>query len=93
MTKAALDAFTTALAGDLGKRNITVNAIAPGAVETDMNAEVLKNPEIRKSVSEMTALGRIGKATDIAGVAAFLASADSAWVTGQYIEVSGGLRL
>lgn len=92
MTKAALDAFTVALAADLGKRNITVNTIAPGVVETDINADVLQKPEVRKYIINTTALGRIGKVTDIAGVAAFLASADSAWVTGQYIEASGGLR-
>ncbi|HMF09559.1 MAG TPA: SDR family oxidoreductase [Thermoanaerobaculia bacterium] len=93
MTKAALDAFTLGLAQDLGRRKITVNTIAPGVVQTDINAEALRPPEVRKMLEGQTALGRLGEATDIAGVAAFLASEESRWVTGQYIEVSGGLRL
>lgn len=93
MTKAAMNVFTVALAADLGKRNITANTLAPGATETDMNATALQNPQARRSVEDATALGRVGQAADIAGVAAFLASADSAWVTGQYLEASGGLNL
>ena len=93
MTKAALDAMTVALAGELGKRGITVNTIAPGYTLTDINAEMLSNPEVRKQVSGMTALGRIGEVEDIVGAAVFLASDESAWVTGQYIEASGGLML
>jgi 3-oxoacyl-[acyl-carrier protein] reductase len=93
MTKAALDAFTLGLSQDLGRRKITVNTIAPGVVQTDINAEALRPPEVRKMLEGQTALGRLGEATDIAEVAAFLASENSRWVTGQYIEVSGGLRL
>lgn len=93
MTKAAMNVFTVALAADLGRRNITANTLAPGATETDMNAAALRNPQARKFVEDATALGRIGQAGDIAGVAAFLASEDSAWVTGQYLEASGGLNL
>jgi 3-oxoacyl-[acyl-carrier protein] reductase len=93
MTKAALDAFTLGLAQDLGQRNIIANTIAPGAVETDINAQFLRRPEIRKVIEEQTALRHIGEVTDIASVAAFLASDDNTWVTGQYIEASGGFRL
>jgi len=93
MTKAALDAFTLALAQDLGQRKIVANTIAPGAVETDMNVQFLQKPEIRKVIEEQTALRRIGQAADIANVAAFLASDDNTWVTGQYIEAGGGFRL
>jgi NAD(P)-dependent dehydrogenase (short-subunit alcohol dehydrogenase family) len=93
MTKAALDAMTVALAGELGKRGITVNTIAPGYTATDINAEMLKDPEVRKRISGMTVMGRIGDVEDIAGVALFLASDESAWVTAQYIEASGGLML
>jgi 3-oxoacyl-[acyl-carrier protein] reductase len=93
MTKAALDAMTVALAADVGKRGITVNTIAPGYTETDINSQMLSDPEVRKRISGMTALGRIGDVEDIAGVAVFLASDESAWVTGQYIEASGGLML
>lgn len=93
MTKAALDAFTLALAQDLGRRKITVNTIAPGTVETDINAQFLQQPEVRNLIEGQTALGRIGEVADIAGVAAFLASADGGWITGQRIEASGGFRL
>ncbi|MCE7982500.1 MAG: SDR family oxidoreductase [Caldilinea sp. CFX5] len=93
MSKAALDAFTISLAADLGKRQITANTIAPGATETEMNADMFKDPAVRKQVASMTALGRLGTSTDIANVVALLASADSAWITGQYIVASGGLRL
>lgn len=93
MSKAALDAFTRSLAADLGKRQITANTIAPGATETEMNAAMFAKPAVRKSVADMTALGRLGTPTDIANVVALLASADSAWITGQYIVASGGLRL
>lgn len=92
MTKGALDAFTLGLSQDLGRRRITVNTIAPGIVETDINREALRKPEVRKMLEGQTALGRLGEPADIAGVAAFLASEDSAWITGQYIEASGGLR-
>jgi 3-oxoacyl-[acyl-carrier protein] reductase len=93
MSKAALDAFTVSLAADLGKRQITANTIAPGATETEMNAHMYTNADVRKSVAGMTALGRLGTPADIANAVALLASADSAWITGQYIVASGGLRL
>jgi 3-oxoacyl-[acyl-carrier protein] reductase len=92
MAKGALDAFTLGLSQDLGRRKITVNTIAPGIVETDINRDALRKPEVRKMLEGQTALGRLGKPADIAAVAAFLASEDSGWITGQYIEASGGLR-
>jgi 3-oxoacyl-[acyl-carrier protein] reductase len=93
MGKAAINWFTVNLAAELGKRGITVNAIAPGLTATDFTARTRQNPEVVKQVSAHTALGRIGEADDIAGVAAFLASDDARWVTGQYIEASGGSGL
>jgi NAD(P)-dependent dehydrogenase (short-subunit alcohol dehydrogenase family) len=93
MSKAALDAFTLALAQDLGPRQITANTIAPGAVETDMNSEHLQKPEVRDMIARSTALRRIGQVADIANAAALLASDDSAWITGQYIVADGGFRL
>jgi 3-oxoacyl-[acyl-carrier protein] reductase len=93
MTKAAIDNFTEGLTGDLGKRGITVNTLAPGLTATDLNAAFRSQPGIEDRASAMTALGRIGKVEDIADAAAFLASADSAWVTGVYLEASGGLGL
>ncbi|QDV34612.1 SDR family NAD(P)-dependent oxidoreductase [Tautonia plasticadhaerens] len=93
MTKAALDNFTVGLAGELGRRGITVNTLAPGLTATDLNAAFRDDPKVVEAYSAMTALGRVGKVEDIARAAAFLASDDSAWVTGQYLEASGGLGL
>jgi 3-oxoacyl-[acyl-carrier protein] reductase len=93
MTKAAIDAFTQALAGELGPRGITVNAVAPGWTQTDGNATQLADPATRGTVIERTAMGRLGTPEDIASVVAFLASGESGWVTGQYIEASGGFTL
>jgi NAD(P)-dependent dehydrogenase (short-subunit alcohol dehydrogenase family) len=93
MTKAAIDTFTVALAGELGGRGITVNTLAPGLTATDLNAEIRANPGVEPAFAAMTALGRIGTVEDIAAAAALLASPDSGWVTGQYFEASGGLGL
>ncbi len=93
MTKAALDAFTISLAADLGSRRITANTVAPGWTATDINEKARANPEVVQLVTAKTALGRLGNPGDIAAVVRFLASDDSAWVTGQYIEVSGGYGL
>lgn len=81
------------LAPVVGPRGITVNALAPGAIDTEMNAAWLKDPSGRQMISKAAALGRVGEAEDIANVASFLASPDSSWVTGQYIEASGGWNL
>lgn len=93
MTKAALDTFTVQMASQLGSRKITVNAIAPGPIITDMNRKQFTNEEIRSRVENWSAMKGIGEPDDIAGVVAFLASSDAAWITGQWIEVSGGLGL
>jgi len=93
MTKGAINTMTLLLAAQLGPRGITVNAVAPGATDTDMNASWLRSPEGRESVTSTTALGRVGEPLDIARVITFLASPDSGWVTGQCIEASGGVRL
>ncbi|MDR3633230.1 MAG: SDR family oxidoreductase [Isosphaeraceae bacterium] len=93
MTKAALDAFTIALAAELGKRGITVNTLAPGLTATDMSAGFVEDPNASRLFSSMTALGRVGKVEDIANAVALLAAPDAGWVTGQYVEASGGLGL
>jgi NAD(P)-dependent dehydrogenase (short-subunit alcohol dehydrogenase family) len=90
--KGPIDVFTRALAVELGPRNITVNAIAPGVIDTDMTA-FMQDAEVAENVKSKQALKRIGAADDIAGVAAFLAADSSRWVTGQVIEVSGGTVL
>jgi 3-oxoacyl-[acyl-carrier protein] reductase len=90
MTKSAIDAFTAALAQELGPRGITANAIAPGAVDTDMNAHWLRDGEAQQAIAQSIPLRRVGRSEDIADVAGFLAGVDARWVTGQVIDASGG---
>lgn len=93
MTKGALDVFTRNLSKVLGSRGITVNAVAPGIVDTDINAAWLRgdqNTDARTGAAAMSALGRVGTPADIADAVAFLASDDGRWVTGQWIDVTGG---
>jgi 3-oxoacyl-[acyl-carrier protein] reductase len=91
-SKGAINAFTRALAVELASRNITVNAIAPGFIETDMSAPVL-NKAGDQLVKKLIPMRRLGKPEDIARVAVFLASPDAAYITGQVITVDGGLSL
>ncbi|MFL6074913.1 MAG: SDR family oxidoreductase [Mycobacteriales bacterium] len=94
MTKGAVDVFTRTLAQPLGARGITVNAVSPGAVDTDMNAGWLRgNAEAEAQTAGGTALGRVGRPEDIADAVAFLASDDAHWVTAGLVEASGGLNL
>jgi len=94
MTKGAIEAFTLTLAKHLGPRGITVNAVAPGVVDTDINASWLRgNAASEKAVAESTALGRVGQPADVAGVVSFLASQSSGWVTGQTLDATGGTQL
>jgi NAD(P)-dependent dehydrogenase (short-subunit alcohol dehydrogenase family) len=94
MTKAAINNFTEGLAAELGRRGITVNTLSPGLTATDLNAEFRRqDPRVTQVFSAITALGRIGTVEEIAAAAALLASPDSGWVTGQYLEASGGLGL
>ncbi len=75
---------------DLGKRQITVNAVAPGTTLTEMLEQAM-DENAKKFYADKTALGRLGEPSDIADVVAFLASPDSRWVTGQVIDAHGGL--
>jgi len=93
MVKAAINNLTHALASELGPRRITVNAVAPGWISTDMNAAVRENAEMVKAIEADTALGRFGETSDVAAVVAFLASDEGRWVTAQVIETSGGYKL
>ena len=91
-TKGAVDAITRSLAKELGPRKIRVNAINPGMVETEgVHAAGIAESDMRKQVEAQTPLGRIGQPQDIATAAVFLASSDSAWVTGETLTISGGL--
>ena len=92
-TKGAVDAITRSLAAELGPRRIRVNAIRPGMVETEGTRSAgIAESEMRKQVEAQTPLGRIGQPRDIAGAAVFLASDDSAWITGETFVISGGYR-
>jgi NAD(P)-dependent dehydrogenase (short-subunit alcohol dehydrogenase family) len=92
-TKGAIDVITRVLAAELGARGITVNAVAPGATDTDMTASWLRTDAGREMLLSRQALKRIAEPPDIADVIAFLAGPDSRWVTGQRIEASGGSSL
>lgn len=92
--KGAVEVLTRYLAKELGSRGITANTVAPGAIATDFGGgRVRDNKEINDHVAQVTALGRVGLPDDIGGVVAFLCSDDARWVTGQRIEVSGGMNL
>jgi 3-oxoacyl-[acyl-carrier protein] reductase len=91
MTKGALEVMTRTLAQELGARGITVNAVAPGATRTDVNAEAFTGLE--ELITGLTALGRLGQAEDVADVIAWLASDQARWITGQTLDASGGLHL
>ncbi len=92
--KGAVEVLTAYLAKELGSRGITVNAVAPGAIETDFGGGAVRdNPQINKMLAEMTALGRVGVPDDIGPMIASLLSADNRWVNAQRIEVSGGQGL
>jgi 3-oxoacyl-[acyl-carrier protein] reductase len=92
-TKGAVDAITGVLARELGPRKIRVNALNPGMVETEgTHSGGFHGTDLEAALIAQTPLGRIGQVGDIASVATFLASDDSAWLTGQQILAGGGLR-
>jgi 3-oxoacyl-[acyl-carrier protein] reductase len=92
-TKGALDSVTRVLASELGSKNIRVNAISPGGVDTEgaQSAGIIGS-DFEKQIVARTPLGRIGQPDDIARVAVFLASAESQWMTGEILVAAGGLQ-
>ncbi len=91
-TKGAVDVLTRNFASLAGARGITVNSLAPGAIETDMN-DWLKTPEGVQMVIDIASIKRVGKPEDIANAALLIASDDAGWVTANFIEASGGAKL
>jgi len=91
---AGIDAFTRAMAKELGPRGISTVVVAPGAIETDFGGGAVRdNKELNAMIASQTALGRVGLPDDIGAVVAALASEDCRWVNGQRIEASGGIHL
>lgn len=90
-TKAAVDSITSTLAKELGSRNIRVNAINPGMVETEGTHATGVMEDIRKAFEPHIALGRIGKPEDLTKALIFLVSDDSSWMTGECMVISGGV--
>ena len=89
--KAGMSGFTKSLASEVGSRNITVNCVAPGFIETDMTAEL---PEaIKTKMLERVPLGRLGNVKEIAATVAFLASPNAAYISGETIHVNGGMYM
>jgi len=89
--KAGLDGFTRALARELAGRNITVNAVAPGFIETDMTQSLPE--EVRKTYQAQIPLGRFGSAEDVANMVIFLSQDATSYVTGQTLHVNGGMYM
>ena len=87
--KAGMTGFTKSLAAEVGSRNITVNCVAPGFIETDMTAELPDT--IKTKMLERVPLGRLGNVNEIAATVAFLASPSAAYITGETIHVNGGM--
>ena len=90
-SKAALNGFTKSLAKELGSRNITVNSVAPGFIETDMTSFL--DETAKKNVIETIPLKRLGRPEDVAELVLFLASEEASYITGQTISIDGGLLM
>ena len=92
--KGGIEVLTRYMAKELGSRRITVNTVAPGAIETDFGGGVVRdNAQVNAQIAGVTALGRVGLPDDVGGAVAALLSDGNHWITGQRIEVSGGMML
>ncbi|MFQ5355826.1 MAG: 3-oxoacyl-ACP reductase FabG [Mariprofundaceae bacterium] len=90
-SKGGVEAFTRSLAREVGSRGITVNAIAPGFISTDMTAEL--SPDLREALIAQVPIGRLGLPEDIAAATAFLASKEAGYISGQVMHVNGGMYM
>ena len=93
MSKSAIETFTVVMAKEFGPENITVNCISPGLIASDSNADIRANDDVRTYLEQTTPLRRLGVPADSAGVVESLVSEKMSYVTGQIIEVSGGMSL
>lgn len=92
--KGAVEVLTRYMAKELGERRITVNTVAPGAIETDFGGGMVRdNEDVNNFIASQTALGRVGLPEDIGGMIAALLCEENRWINGQRIEVSGGIHL
>jgi 3-oxoacyl-[acyl-carrier protein] reductase len=89
--KAGLLGFSKSLAREIGSRNITVNVVAPGFIDTDMTRDL--PAEVREALLKQIALGRLGAPEDVAAAVVFLASPAAAYITGETLNVNGGLHM
>lgn len=92
-SKAGLEGVLHAVSPELAKRGITVNSVAPGIIDTDLNADWIDAPGARDGAAQVSAFGRIGTPEDVADIIAFLASDRGRWITGQTINATGGSSL
>lgn len=90
-SKAAVEQFAACAARELGPREITVNAVSPGATDTDLLRTNNPGVDVAAAVAPLTPLGRLGRPDDVAAVVAFLVGDDGRWITGQTLRASGGL--
>ena len=90
-TKAGIEGFTRSLAREIGSRGITVNAVAPGFIDTDMTRDLAESQ--RQAMVDQTALGRMGAVEDVAATVAFLVSEGAAYITGETVHVNGGMYM
>ena len=93
MSKAALLAMTRSLAVELGQHGITANVVSPGYTRTNNTSHMLSVPKFAEKVKGLTAMNRLGEPEDVAALVCFLASEEAGWVTGQWIEASGGYKM
>lgn len=92
-SKGALETLTLALAPLFAPKGITVNAVRPGTTATDMNKDWLANPEAHEVAAAISAFGRVGTTEEVADVVVFVASEEARWITGQFIDATGGSKL